>query len=291
MSEISPFILKATYVYNPTNEWYQCVVSYEEQQFPIKCLPPRSCRNFPPTFLTPVIKSFAKIPPGGMSKMKSSSSIEKINEYVLSLNLVSKFEGSIILLKEPIPISANISIHGESLIGWFQLNSILHFIKGVINSKTHDTRLSIFSAYDACYKNLTGKITINQGTVNIMASLGKLIISLTASEETALKPGEDAFLCGEYMGFQEDDSQDLYLTIHATTDGLVHADVVDGRKNKFSLLGCRNPNENSIFFLTETDCNIHFIGTISGTANDLSICGIWKEREKSGSFSFFKSQN
>lgn len=294
MGEECPLILKPTYVYNPTNHWFQCNVSYEEQQFPIKCLPPRSCRNFPPTFLSPSIKSFSQLPPGGLSKMKSSSSIEKINEYVLSLNLISTFEGSIIFVKEPYMITANISIKGESLVGWFQQNSNLFFMKGIINAKTHEVRMSIFGSSEGVYKNVLGKIVINDGKVNIYASLGKFTLSLNASVDKSLKPVEEPSLCGNYMGFKESETQDqedLYLTITSTTDGFVHADVVDGNKNKFALIGCRSTTDNVAFLLTESDCNLQFFGEITGNNNDLTIVGTWKENKQVGSFSFLKSQN
>ena len=289
MSEVCPLIVKSSYVYNPTDEWFTCTVSHEEQYFRIKVLPPRSCRNFPITFLEPKINSFSKIS-ATSHVLRSSSSLERLTEPPLKLKIITTFHGTIELENEIPSINPIISINNDVINGWYSLGQHLFFMTGNIIPKAHEVHISIYGSNGAKYKNLTGKVRSADKKINIEASAGKLQISLIASEDEKIIPKEDVSLSGSYMAFQErENSQDdLYLTVHAASDGLVNAEVIDG-KNKYILNGCRN--ETSLFLISISNGEISFFGEIAKTDNDLSVTGNWHQGSQSGTFAFFKQSN
>ena len=280
-------IFGQSYVYNPTNDWYQCTVAYEEQQYPIKVIPPRSCRNYPITFLDPKIVFLAKTTNSSGQRMRHTTSTEKLVEQPLNLKIISNFRGTIDLGSEQPSITPVVSINGDTLLGWYAIEQHLFILKGKIIMKTHEIRLSIFGSNGVKYKNLTGKVRMTDGKINIEASLGKLQIMIVSNAEDKIQKQDDQTFSGQYMAFQDKDTsqQDLYLTMRASTDGFILADVTDG-KNKYTLNGCKNSQY--AFFINITNGDLSFYGEINGTESEINITGIWHEGPQTGTFAFFK---
>jgi hypothetical protein len=140
-------LLRPTYVFNPTDDWFRVTLSSGKNTHVIPVIPPRSSRSIPDRMTSPTITNEQRLTPDEVQRFTPESAAAPVILEPIDVNISARWDGSITLNSEKADIQPVFSITSDKLLGGCGLPNDRRLVfQGTVNIRTHAVAAVVYVA-------------------------------------------------------------------------------------------------------------------------------------------------
>jgi hypothetical protein len=290
-------VLRASYVFNPSDNWVQVKLASDSDLHLIPVIPPRSARRFPATIRSPRIAEERPLTPDEVKRYAPEICVPPVVLQPIDLTIAGIYPGTFSLDGAVHEVQVPLRIDSDKLFGAIVLPTARIMLLGQVNVRIHTVSLTVYSVPDelrdasstlfavSCLKKDDDVVTFSgENPSNRM--------SFAITIDTAHAPAFPKFelasqITGPYFAFfQTERSQaewdETTMTCHET--GLITGRAREGT-NQVEIWGLVDP----LFFVIRKGSSFGYcLGVVTMDGGTVAMEGGWRQpgSDSVGRFNF-----